>query len=225
MYLLFWWTCHRPKERSYSLLPPPHLQHTELNMNYFLATSNKVKIYEYNLYGLPFEGRSVPDEPEPYSSVEQIAAYKSFKAGAGAICEDTSLWIEGADVGVLVKYLEHDLTEYIGRRTSFIVALSANDGTLNKVFKAQVDGVIVDNKFPEAYGFDGWFKPDGFDITLHELDLIDQKSIASARKKAVDKFNSGLMTAGYSNDYFEKQFEFISQYDYMNKNNIEYKEV
>lgn len=194
-------------------------------MQYFLATSNRVKIHEYNLYGLPYEGKAVPDEPEPYSSIEEIAAYKSFKAGPGAICEDTSLWIEGADVGVLVKYLEHDLSEYIGRRTSFIVALSANDGVLNRVFRAQVDGTIVENKFPDAYGFDGWFVPDGIDITLHEMDLLGKKDLVSARKKVVDKFNSGLMTVGFLNDYFEKQFDFISQYDYMKRKGIAYKEV
>lgn len=159
-------------------------------MNLFIATSNMVKQKEYNAFGLPYSSKPGEDIKEPLTDIINIAVYKAQQAGHGAIVEDTALWVAGTEIGVLVRYLEHTLDKYDGANAIFQAALAVNTGKEVQVYLGDTKGTIVKNKFPDAYGFDGNFIPEGSSKTLFEIqkegDFID-KAIHSPRARAVEQ--------------------------------------
>ena len=161
-------------------------------MSMFFASSNKVKAAEYQEYGLPFPAKPGEDIAEPMAGILYIAAYKAFKAGPGAIVEDTGLEVEDFDVGVLVRYLEDEADRFAGKRARYQVALGVNDGTEIRVYFAETTGDMTKNMSPDAYGFDGHFITDahfeGDGRTLHEMVVAGEKAKVSPRRLVVQKF-------------------------------------
>lgn len=160
------------------------------DMNLFIATSNMVKQKEYNAFGLPYSSKPGEDIKEPLTDIINIAVYKAQQAGHGAIVEDTALWVEGTEIGVLVRYLEHTLDKYDGADAIFQAALAVNTGTEVQVYLGETKGKIVRNLFPDAYGFDGNFIPENTDKTLFEIQKhgsFKEKAIYSPRARAVEE--------------------------------------
>lgn len=160
-------------------------------VNYFLASSNKNKHKEYQDFGFPYPSKDTPDLDEPLADIITIAAYKAQQSGIGAISEDTALEVNDADIGVRVRFLEHTLDNFVGKRAIFQVALGKRNQDDTEVFYAETTGTIVKNNFPEAYGFDGSFIPDGSSKTLYELEKEGNKELFSPRKKAVERLIRG----------------------------------
>lgn len=154
---------------------------------YFFASSNKKKHKEYQEFGFPYSSKPSEDLKEPLTDILVIAAYKAQKSGVGAIVEDTALEVEDSDIGVRVRFLEHTLDNFIGKKAIFQVALGKQNEDSTEVFYAETTGTIVKNNFPEAYGFDGSFIPDGETKTLYELEQEGLKERVSPRKKVIQK--------------------------------------
>ena len=75
------------------------------------------------------------------------------------IVEDTSLDIEGEDVGINVKWALNDLHQYIGKKATHITLLATRIGPEVLVFEGKVEGTIVEPKgnLGKGFGFDNIF--------------------------------------------------------------------
>lgn len=165
-------------------------------MDYFLATSNKEKIAQYHKFGCPYPGHGGPDLPEPDSDIATIVGYKSAVNGPGAVTEDTCLHIEDCEYnGNLIRFIEKNLHAYEGHKAVCEIALGRHNGEEIEVFIAQMPGVIVaDRSDGKAYGFDGFFVPDGTDKTLWEHILDGNHALYSVRRMVLDKMMANDIT-------------------------------
>ena len=141
------------------------------------------------------------EQPEDFISVPEIECqipeevilhkakdmYKENKANEPILVEDTALFIEEAEVGTNIKYLQSELKNLTGKRAEWVVMLAKCDGKTVKVYKGIVEGKIVEPKGISNFGFDRYFKPSNSDKTLAELFDSGEKDIFSARIKAAEK--------------------------------------
>lgn len=154
-----------------------------------LVTSNKQKLVEFRRFGLKElnieKGR---DLREVDSNELFVTIYKALDAGSGRIVEDTSLRINGAEIGTNVRWLLDNIHQHAGSKATWIVSIGVNNGETIQVFGAEISGhIVTDNPSLEGFGFDCLFIPEGTNKTLYELELDGLKDDFSARKNAVIK--------------------------------------
>ena len=159
----------------------------------FLVTSNMNKLKEFKRFGL--SGINIEkgvDLDEVDSDSETVILYKSISAGPNRIVEDTSLHVDGEDVGANIRWLLDNLNQFDGKSAVWEVYLGFNDGLTVSTFKGSIKGAIIatDNKVENSFGFDQYFVPEGQTKTLYELELAGQKDLYSARKLAVENMIS-----------------------------------
>jgi XTP/dITP diphosphohydrolase len=160
-----------------------------------IMTSNQNKLAEFRRFRLPFDAFSGPDlveidSPDP----RLVAIHKAISAGTDIIVEDTSLEIEGANLGTAIRWHLQDVECHIGSPAKWRVCLAALVDNHVCVAEGVVNGTIVspvgDNA--GAFGFDPWFSPNDSDgKTLHELELVHRKDDFSARRRAVEEWLAG----------------------------------
>lgn len=154
-----------------------------------LVTSNENKIKEFKRMGLEdIEIEKGLDIQEVDADPVTVVLYKALAAGKNMVVEDTSFDVEGADVGVNIRWLLKELTSYSNKKAIWRVILGFNDGEYIHIFKGEIPGDITD-KFKNknlGFGFDSFFTPSGTNKTLYELELENKKDLFSARKKAID---------------------------------------
>ena len=150
-----------------------------------LLTSNPQKIEEYNRFGLGFTAVKGNDIDEVDADMLTVALYKAIDIPDQHVIEDTSLDIDGEDVGVNIRWLEHRLEEFHGKKAQWHVVLAMKDNGFIKLYSATQEGVIDYTKYDErGIGFDSVFVPEGSDKSLYELNCIDEKDNFSPRKFA-----------------------------------------
>jgi len=145
------------------------------------------------------------DIPEIESKDEiLVTAYKlkdmlnSIKLDSSAVyfIEDTSLQIEGADIGTGVKHVLDNLPDFGGNRAKWIVTLAVSNGIKIDFYQGVVEGSLAYRPFGKnGFGFDQHFIPDkqmklGTNFTLAEIPK-NEKYKYSARFEAVKNFNKG----------------------------------
>lgn len=159
-----------------------------MNTNGFkLVTSNTFKLNEYQRFGLELGIEKGKDLKEVDADEQTVILYKSLEAGAGHIVEDTSLMIEGADVGVNVRWLLDTISDHHGKKAVWNVWLGKNDGKYITLYKKSLHGIIVDAiAEPDAFGFDPYFQPEGSEHTLYQLEKQGNKDLFSPRKWAAE---------------------------------------
>lgn len=162
-------------------------------MNKFLVTSNIDKLKEFKRFGLhDIMIEKGIDLDEVDSDSETVILYKSISAGPNRIVEDTSLHIDGENVGSNIRWLLDNLNQFEGKVAFWEVYLGFNDGDTVSIFKGSIKGSIVsvENKVENSFGFDQYFIPEGQTKTLYELEIAGKKDLYSARKIAVDNLIS-----------------------------------
>jgi len=153
-----------------------------------LNTSNPGKLEEFKkLFGYELKSTSI-DLREINSDPESVVAYKAKMAGKGVLIEDTSLDVEGEDVGINIKWLMSHLKEFIGKKAVWTVLLAMQEDDSILLWKGEVNGVLVSPR-GKAFGFDHYFIPDGREQTLGESKTND----VSARAVAVSNFKNGVV--------------------------------
>lgn len=163
-----------------------------------LLTSNSQKISEYNRFGLGIEALKGIDIPEVDADILTVALYKALEAPKNCIIEDTSLDVEGEDIGVNIRWMVDSLKKTSGKKASWNVVIGVHDGEYVKLYSSSLTGIIDCSKNnTNAIGFDGIFIPDNSDLSLYELDLISAKDHFSPRKMVVEKFLKDDFTAMY----------------------------
>ena len=133
----------------------------------FLNTSNPNKLREFKRLGLSGIKALRRDLPEPDADPLTVIRSKASQIGPNTIVEDTSLEVEGADVGVNVKWLLDNLDRYEGRKATFRVLLGILREGQVEVYEGRVEGTLVPPR-GDGFGFDPVFLPDGASKTLGE---------------------------------------------------------
>lgn len=152
-----------------------------------INTSNQIKLqdfqklfaqYGYQLTSTHFDVREIDADPV------SVVAHKASQFDDCTLVEDTSLDVEGASVGINVRWLMGHLNEYIGRKATWRVLLAYRLGDEVYVYKGEVNGTLVPSRGDEGFGFDFIFMPDCSDKTLAE----SKPNEVNARALAVDAF-------------------------------------
>lgn len=155
-----------------------------------LNTSNLGKFEEFKRlfakYGNTLETSHI-DLEEIDAEPIKVVAHKASQLGENIIVEDTSLDIEGASVGVNIRWLLDHLTEYAGRKAEWTVLLAFRQDNQIYIYKGSVLGIIVPPRGTTGFGFDPVFLPNGSTETLAE----SKPDLFNARAKAVKSLLKG----------------------------------
>lgn len=156
--------------------------------NFVLLTSNQNKLREFNSFGLPIKAQKGRDINEVSGTDIEVIIYKSKDSGEFTIVEDTSLNVEGLDVGVNIRWMLDKINNLDGKKANWKVLLGVNDNTYISIYQGILYGTLKNiNEIPkDAFGFDPVFVPVGTSKTLYELNKEGKKEEFSARKMAVD---------------------------------------
>lgn len=149
-----------------------------------LNTSNKNKFEEFErlfaAHGYTLEMSHV-DLHEVDADPITVVTHKASQVDEGVIVEDTSLAVEGASVGVNVRWLLDHLADYAGRKATWTVLLAMRSGNKIRIYEGKVFGQIVAHKGVGGFGFDPVFLPEGATETLAQ----SKPDKYNARAKAV----------------------------------------
>lgn len=148
-----------------------------------LNTSNSGKLKEFQelfgKYGYTISSTNT-DLDEIDSDPVKVVVHKASQLDEYVIVDDTSLEVEGAEVGINVRWLLNNLTDYIGHQATWKVLLAYHTNDQVFVFEGIVHGTIVDPKGQDGFGFDAVFLPNGQTKTLAEckFDAINARALA-----------------------------------------------
>lgn len=159
-----------------------------------LNTSNKGKLAEFHRLFAKHHidlNSSQIDVKEIKADPITVVVHKASQLGERVIVDDSSLDIEGADVGIDVKWVLHHLPKFCGRRAKWRVLLSYREGDWVYVFEGKTEGQIVMPRGKEGFGFDPVFLPLGEELTLAQA----KPDAVNARAKAVDALIAGEFIA------------------------------
>lgn len=161
---------------------------TSLEVPHKLNTSNPGKLAEFQRLFAKYNHdmtNTKDDLDEVLSDPLTVIAQKASAVNQGkgqVLVEDTSLDIEGEDVGVNIRWLLSNLDKYEGKQASWTVLLAFREKDVIFVSKGEVKGKIVQKRGDEGFGFDPYFLPEGAEKTLAQ----DKPDTVNARALAVD---------------------------------------
>jgi len=124
------------------------------------------------------------DLPEPDSDSITIIRFKASQFSE-VLVDDTSLEVEGENIGTLIKWKMEELEKLEGRNATFICYLGISRTADIEIYKGEVSGKIC-QKDGEGFGFNPYFIPDG----AHRSFAIDKPNEKNARFLAVQNFLS-----------------------------------
>lgn len=153
-----------------------------------LVTSNKDKLDEYT--AMKIEGLSIRpgvDLDEVDADSKTVITYKAISAGKDLMVEDTSLFVEGADIGTNIRWNMNILDSLVGKKAVFEVWIGVNLGKAVALYKGRIEGSICKAPAVEGriFGFDNNFIPKYETRTLHQLANAGLKDKYSARRVAI----------------------------------------
>lgn len=142
------------------------------------------------------------------------AEYVFNKTNKDCFADDTGLMVEAlnGEPGVFsARYAGKDkidnnnmdlllknLRRIKNRKAKFVTAICLIYQGTHHLIEGELDGKIIDDKRGNhGFGYDPIFVPDGYDITLAEMDVVEKNKI-SHRAKAVDKMK--LLLESLSNN-------------------------
>jgi inosine/xanthosine triphosphate pyrophosphatase family protein len=165
-----------------------------------LMTSNPDKLAEFRRLGLPATmGGTSADLQEADAAPYFVCAHKAHLSGAGALCEDTRLDVEGSDIGIHVKFSLERLADLAGRRARFACCLALCSEDSVSVWEGSVEGLIDHARGLGGFGFDPYFYPsEAMGESLAQLDSRGLKDNFSARALACAALSTGQPVAVFA---------------------------
>ena len=154
-----------------------------------LVTSNQSKLSEFRRFGLELEMEEGLDLREVDGTSEEVVTYKAIEAGEHLIVEDTILIIDGEEVVDIKKRLD-ELDNWAGKPAEWRVSIGCLIGDQVVTSSASVIGQIKPPApgFEDGFGFDPYFIPDGYEVSLEQLNRTGNKDTVSARRVAISQF-------------------------------------
>jgi len=146
-----------------------------------LNTSNKIKLAELNRLfadrGWKILSTNI-DLHEIDADPIKVVVHKASQIGEQILVEDTSLEIDGADVGVNLKWMTNRLTEHIGKKAKWIVLLAYRVEDIVVIHQGMIPGKIVSPQ--GGTDFEAVFLPDGASETLAQSkpDCFNARAVA-----------------------------------------------
>jgi inosine/xanthosine triphosphate pyrophosphatase family protein len=120
------------------------------HMHWKLNTSNVKKILDFKLYfnhlQMNLAGLTDIDLKEIDSDYVQVVTHKASHLPEMTLVEDSSLFVEGIDIGPNLKWFLSRLPDLIGRKATLVALLAFQKDGYVYVFKGYVDGFIVPPK-------------------------------------------------------------------------------
>lgn len=171
------------KSYSKSTLTIPHKLNTS-NPGKLTEFKQLFKIHNHELNNTDFDLAEV--NSDPLTVIAQKASAVNEGQG-GILVEDTSLDIEGEDVGVNIRWLLSNLEQFEGKRATWSVMLAFREGDVIFVSNGVLEGTIVTKRGSEGFGFDPYFLPKGADKTLAENKPISLNARAFAVNALMNK--------------------------------------
>jgi len=160
--------------------------HSKVRLN----TSSEGKLQEYqrlfSQYNVLVEATSV-DIDEIDADTVSVVAHKASQVPEGVLVEDTSLDIEGARVGVHIRWFLDHLNELQGHKARWISLLAKRVQSKIYIYLGEIEGTIVRKRGSEGFGFDPYFLPHGEKETLAE----SKPDRLNARALAISAFMEG----------------------------------
>lgn len=117
--------------------------------------------------------------------------HKASHIGPNILVEDTSLDVEGANLGVNIKWQLHQLKDLKGRKAVWRVLLAFRQDDFVFVYEGKIKGEITDKAGESEFGFDPFFLPEESSKTLVE----EKPEVVNARALAVDALFRGVLFA------------------------------
>ena len=152
---------------------------------WILNTSNEGKMAEFrrlfNQYKIHLLQQNA-DLKEIDADPVAVVVYKASQMEEGVLVEDTSLDIEGANVGINIRWVLEHLSQHIGRKAEWRVLLAHQKQGKIYVYEGIVRGRIVEPRGEGGFGFDPFFIPEDSAYTLAE----SKPDKVNARAKAVE---------------------------------------
>ncbi|HSX26781.1 MAG TPA: non-canonical purine NTP pyrophosphatase [Chlamydiales bacterium] len=156
---------------------------------YKLCTGNKHKFKEFcellSLEGIELSQIS-QDLPEIEADPLSVVVHKASQLPEGILVDDTSLDIEGAAIGVNIRWHLDNLDNYIGKKALWTVLLAYRKKETVYIFRGQVPGTLVLPKGDTGSGFDFHFLPDGSIHTLAQSRPLSLNARAIALRSLLD---------------------------------------
>ncbi len=162
------------------------LSHSSKITPFFLKinTSNPGKLKEYeHLFGrenIRLVSTNI-DLDEIDADPLTVILHKASQLEEGVLVEDTSLEVEGTDIGVNIRWQLNDLERHLECKAAWILFLAYRRKDEVFVFKGEIRGKIVKPRQEKGFGFDPYFMPFGAEKTLAE----DKPDAFNARAHAV----------------------------------------
>lgn len=152
---------------------------------YKVNTSNPVKLIEFRKYLKSEIIVEKKDLDEPDADPITVIQYKASQFNE-VLVDDTSLDVEGENVGVNIRWLLKSLPQMAEKKATFVSLIGIRMGEEVHIFKGEVHGKIVAAR-GKNFGFLPYFLPDGVDKTMGE-EIIDEYN---ARYYAIKNFIEG----------------------------------
>jgi len=155
-----------------------------------INTANSGKLAEYRRlfaeYDIDVRATHV-DVEEIDATPLEVVSHKACQVREEVLVDDTSLEIEGADVGVHVRWRMGELVRYVGKKAKCAVLLAYRKQDFVYVCEGVVDGRIASASGDGGFGFDPYFVPEGSEKTLAEFKPDCYNPRALAVKAFVEK--------------------------------------
>jgi XTP/dITP diphosphohydrolase len=161
------------RDKVWGMLEETHYKRIVQSPVLFFNSSSAPKKEEFARIATRVYGKGVIltsfDFDEIAATQEEIMAHKVTCVAPYTIVEDTALEVEGAHVGVQIRWLIEKLSLYIGHTATWRVLLGYRDESGRAyLFHGEVKGRLVAPQGKHFYGFDPYFLPDGAQKTLGE---------------------------------------------------------
>lgn len=181
-----------------------------MNIPSIMNTSNKKKQIEFkrifDQYNFPITFVS-HDVQEIVASPLEVVAHKASIIGDGILVEDTSLDLEGHEVGIHIKYLLDLIAkpETVGTKALWTCLIAFADCGQIYIFEGKVRGTIVPKAGDFEFGFAQYFLPDGTNKTMGQErnDLFNAR--ACCIKNMMERKIAHVMPVMKSFDGYELQ--------------------
>jgi XTP/dITP diphosphohydrolase len=154
-----------------------------MSQEWKLNTSNQGKLQEFQRLFLQY-GSSLVSTPidikEIVSDPLTVVVHKASQMEERILIEDTSLEVEGAEVGIQIRWLLDHLADYVGHKAHWTALLAYHSGNQVFVYRGVIHGTLVAPQGAAGFGFDPVFKADGQQLTLAQSkpDEVNARALA-----------------------------------------------